>query len=231
MYIVTIKRNSKRKRKKYKTLALAEFGPLGPTSSRPCPHDLAATLMEPATPLPAPSSRRRHSSLPLLSSLLSLLERSTPTVPRQRVQRPDARSPRVRASRPTAPCMPEAATARDPEPDTACCRQAERRAPRPTADAVRPATDGTPAASPREPPACEQTEPRHRLARPRRPGDQARDPDRPSPTPRTRLGPARPCCPETETPRHRAATGPEPLTAVVSPSQLTLPLPAPLMVD
>jgi hypothetical protein len=75
--------------------------------------------MEPATPLPAPSSRRRHSSLPLLSSLFSLLKRSTPTVPGQRAQRPDARSPRVRASRPTAPCMPEAATARDPEPDTA----------------------------------------------------------------------------------------------------------------
>jgi hypothetical protein len=61
------------------------------------------------------------------------------------------------------------------------------------------------------------------------PGDQARDPDRLSPTSRTRPGPARPCCPETETPRHRTATGPEPLTAAVSPSPLTLPLPAPLM--
>jgi hypothetical protein len=96
IYIVTIKRNSKRKRKKYKTLALAEFGPLGPTSSRPCPLDLAATLMESATPLPAPSSRRRHSSLPLLSllsllsSLLSLMERPTST---GRAQAPAPRRP------------------------------------------------------------------------------------------------------------------------------------------
>jgi hypothetical protein len=166
IYIVTIKRNSKRKRKKYKTLALAEFGPIGPTSSRPCPLDLAATLMEPATPLPAPSSRRRHSSLPLLSllsSLLSLLERSTPTVPGQRAQRPDARSPRVRASRPTAPCMPEAGTACDPEPDTACCRQAERPARQPTpCDPPRPSAPG---ATKAERTSCPRTKARPRAVR------------------------------------------------------------------
>jgi hypothetical protein len=119
MYIVTIKRNSKRKRKKYKTLALAEFGPLGPTSSRPCPLDLAATLMEPATPLPAPSSRRRHSSLFSLFSLpcsLSWSARRRPCLGNA----PSAPTPGARASEPAD------------RPRPACQKPRPRATPSPT---------------------------------------------------------------------------------------------------